>query len=852
MKERADETAVFLVPHTHWDREWYLTFEEYRFFLVECLDRVFQLLEEMPNFVFTLDGQVITVLDYLEVRPERRPLLEHYVREGRLKIGPWYVQPDEFLVSAEALIRNLLLGTSVAEEFGDVMRVGYLPDSFGHIAQLPQILKGFGIDTVFLWRGADLACDAAGGPEFCWQAPDGSEVRVHVFPAGYGAAKRLFQVTADLLRRLTSAKTGGVLLPVGGDHIAPQHDFAQALAQVAAQRAYAFCVATFDDYVEILRHVPRETLATIRGELRASRTWPILAGVLSSRMPLKQANFRAQALLERYVEPLAAAAQIAKGDNLRPWLRQAWQILLQNHAHDSICGTGIDSVHNEMFVRFYKAEALGGLIAQKALEALSEKSAEDTVVVFNPCPWPRRGEVQVLMPKDQVGVVLEDSAGDLKQLVSEGAVLVSKNLLEGVQHQEALCFTFRDEFPPCGCKVYRLKRSDRLLFTQGQGKVSVKENIIENEFYRLIMEKDGTFTLVDKELDAVFPELHIIEDEGDAGDEYNFSPPQHQVLIRSRGVSGEISLRSHKPWRGALRLEGALSVPTALNQTRTGRSTERVNLPFSLEVSLQAGLKRVDIALEIENLAQDHRLRVAFYTGILAERYFVEDSFCVIQRSTRLPDGVNWIEKPSPTQPQKAFVAVEDGSKGFALLNRGLPEYEVTPEGVIYLTLLRSVGWLSRDDLSTRRGHAGPPYPTPAAQCLGRHRFAYAIYTYRGSWPQSELLRVAQEFCFPPRAFFLKGQSIAPFHLLHLEPAQLVLSAFKPAEDGKAVVIRVYNPTGQEIMGQLKFGWKVEKVWAAELDERPSRELPVSQQNMVYLAFRPGEIRTLRMVGTLT
>lgn len=854
MKERADETAVFIVPHTHWDREWYLTFEEYRFFLVECLDRVFQLLEEMPHFVFTLDGQVIPVLDYLEVRPERRPLLEHYVREGRLKIGPWYVQPDEFLVSAEALIRNLLLGTSVAETFGDVMRVGYLPDSFGHIAQLPQILKGFGIDTVFLWRGADLACDAAGGSEFCWQAPDGSEVRVHVFPAGYGAAKRLSQVTADLLRQLTSAKTEVALVPVGGDHIAPQHDFAQALAQLAAQRAYAFRVATFDEYAEILRRVPRETLATIRGEFRASRTWPVLAGVLSSRMPLKQANFRAQGLLERYAEPLAAASFLAKGEGFHPHLRQAWSILLQNHAHDSICGTGVDQVHSEMLVRFHKAEALGRLIAQKALKVMARESAADTIVAFNPCPWPRRGEIRVLLPKNQAQAtaILEDSTGNLGPGVFEGTVLVSEDVLEGVKHQEAVCFTFWDELPPLGCKVYCLRISRDSPAFQKPKALRAEENVIENEFYKLNLEEDCTFTLVDKEWDLIFPGLHILEDEGDAGDEYNFSPPQNQLLVRLRELSGKIQVCLSKPWRGILRMEGVLPVPARLNEARTERSPERVNLPFVLEISLQAGVKRVDIVLEVENLALDHRLRVAFPTGIPVESCWVEDSFWVIQRATRLPDGADWTEKPSPTQPQKSFVAVEDGSKGFALLNLGLPEYEVTPEGVIYLTLLRSVGWLSRDDLSTRRGHAGPPYPTPAAQCLGRHRFAYAIYTYRSSWPQSELLRVAQEFCFPPRAFFLKGQSIVPFYLLHLEPTQLMLGAFKPAEDGKAVVIRVYNPTEQEIVGQLEFGWKVEKVWEAELDERPRRELLLTQRNMVRLAFRPGEIKTLRVVGTFT
>src|SRR5512140_1403397 len=136
-----------IVSHSHWDREWYKSFEQFRSMLVNMVDDLLDLLARDPAYVcFTLDGQTIVLDDYLAVRPEREPELRRLVREGRLMIGPWYVLPDEFLVSGEATVRNLLTGTHRARDFGAEMKVGYIPDSFGHIAMMPAVLRGFGID----------------------------------------------------------------------------------------------------------------------------------------------------------------------------------------------------------------------------------------------------------------------------------------------------------------------------------------------------------------------------------------------------------------------------------------------------------------------------------------------------------------------------------------------------------------------------------------------------------------------------------------------------------------------------------------------------------------------------------
>jgi len=176
---------VIIVSHTHWDRAWYVTFQEFRARLVRLVDRLLKILAEQSDYrVFMLDGQMAVLEDYLEVRPHRQNEIETLCKQGRLKIGPWYVLADEFLVSPESLIRNLMLGHRMGETFGGVSKIGYVPDGFGHISQLPQIFRGFGINNTIFWRGLGEEGEYL-GTEFLWKAPDGSAVTTIWMPFGY-------------------------------------------------------------------------------------------------------------------------------------------------------------------------------------------------------------------------------------------------------------------------------------------------------------------------------------------------------------------------------------------------------------------------------------------------------------------------------------------------------------------------------------------------------------------------------------------------------------------------------------------------------------------------------------------
>ena len=423
--------TLHIVPHTHWDREWHLTFQQFRIRLVHLMDRLLKVLRDDAAYRhFMLDGQAILLEDYLEIRPERAAEIDQLVRAGRLSIGPWYVLPDEFLVAPESLVRNLMLGDRICRRFGASMSVGYSPDPFGHIGQLPQIFGAFGIQTAAFRRGLDEE-----PAELWWDAPDGSRVLACYLRDSYDNAARLPTRDADFFVSVIRAirdslaphvASGHVLLLAGTDHQEPQPELPGLIAYANAGPLGEERLVhdSLSGYVAAVR----ETLETgmlpvVEGELRSPRRHHLLPGVLSTRMWIKQRNDAVETLLTRWTEPFAAWAELldpgapvttsqrAHLTGYEPLTRihrpgaliwHAWRLLLQNHPHDSICGCSVDQVHQEMALRFDQAEQIGEEITAQSLATIAgcvdttgcqspsgELQITQPVIVFNPTGGPR-------------------------------------------------------------------------------------------------------------------------------------------------------------------------------------------------------------------------------------------------------------------------------------------------------------------------------------------------------------------------------------------------------------------------------------------------------------------------------
>lgn len=321
--------VAVVVPHTHWDREWYAPFETMRFHLVRFLDELVDTLERDPALpAFLLDGQAVILDDYLEIRRSQRDRVGALVRSGRLRPGPFYVQPDEFHASGEALVRNLLIGCQVSREFGWVTREGYLPDTFGHVHQLPQILRGFGIEIFYAMRGLGLDIEETGS-EFWWEAPDGSRVLVEwlsesysnaavltadagVMPLHHGALVRYDSLT-ELLQRLGErSRTGVLLLLNGGDHLRVQHDVPEMVRSLDAAVGAQLRLGGLEEFHQLVdERPPPERVET--GEFRYGSRHDVFDGIGSTRTPMKRTAEQTEAHLVGVAERLDALASLADG-----------------------------------------------------------------------------------------------------------------------------------------------------------------------------------------------------------------------------------------------------------------------------------------------------------------------------------------------------------------------------------------------------------------------------------------------------------------------------------------------------------------------------------------------------------
>ena len=856
----SEDYQAIIVSHTHWDREWYLPYQRFRARLLHIMDEILEVLDKDEKFrSFTLDGQTAILEDYLEIKPERRKEIERLVKEGRLFVGPWYIQMDEFLEGDEALIRNLIIGLRMAKEHGGAMPVGYVPDSFGHIAQLPQLLRGFDIDSFIFTRGMGDEGEKL-KTEFIWRAPDGSEVLAVHLLKGYCNADlemaHLLGKSREKIREdpkealpmlewlkselLPKASTNYILLMNGCDHRSIQQEIPVIIERVNKLLGREVLMhGSLVDYVESIKRA-NVKLGLYQGELRGARYHAILAGVLSSRLYLKRENILAQTILQYYAEPLATYAWMLGYRYPSGLLLKAWKYLIQNQAHDTICCTCIDEIHRENVLRFLWVKQIAEAIIEDSLNFISKgvkttcKEAKAAVLVFNPLNWSRSEVVKARISKPTTRyfeIKAPDGQSMPYQIISADSSKIS------------LVFMAED-VPPCGYKTFAIVESEKP--PEFSFHLRCGENELENEILKVSIdpENGGSMSAVDKRSGRVYKNLNELEDEGDAGDEYYSFPTPPTVI--SKGVKASIEVIERGPVKATLKVKLDMLIPRELNE-KGDRRSDYVPCPIAMNISTYLKIPRIDISGEINNQAKDHKLRAIFPTNLRIEdgatKSFAHDQFHVTKRPIIPPKGENWIDHPPTTHPQRFFVDINNGATGLMVANKGLPEYEVRKQGClqILLTLLRCVGWLSRDE------KIGPIIPTPGAQCLGTNRFEYSIIPHDGDWLESRAYKEAYNFNMPLIAFETgvhEGNLPPERHFLEIYPDKLVLTAVKKSQDEDALVVRFYNISDEEISGRIKFFQAVEDLWISTLDEKSLAK--VEPENGFKIDIKPYKIVTLK------
>ncbi|NSW57736.1 MAG: alpha-mannosidase [Armatimonadetes bacterium] len=876
--------TLHVVSHTHWDREWYMPFEHHRLRLLALMDLLLEIFETEPDYRhFHTDGQMIPFEDYLEVRPHRQAELRAAAQAGKLSLGPWYVLQDEALTSAEANVRNMMYGLKLAREFGEPLMVGYLPDTFGHFSQMPQLLRGFGIDNAVFGRGvnrydAAKAADPDAEPgevgyksELIWRSPDGSEV-LGVFLANwYSNAMDIpadpHEAAAFLERARDAAQavatTPELLLMNGCDHTPTRRDVGRVIEAVRELLDDEIVHTSLAGYLKVLRTAVGD-LQAAEGELRSEYTngWGTLADTLSARLYQKQANWRCQQLLERWSEPLSAFAAVLGQRYPSDELWYAWATLMKNHPHDSICGCSCDEVHSEMDVRFDRVEQVGCALRDVAAQAIGDavddsKAPDDAarVLVFNPTSGARTEivTVDVEFPADQpcgrIAVVDENgtplAAKASQKEPSWGYKLPDDRFRTPYDCTRMACQVLVPDIPGVGYKSFYVRPLPEPATDPGP----VIGNVLENEYLRVELRENGILDITEKESGVSFAGLNVYEDGGDCGDEYIYRAPAKDTVIRT---DDPYSMRLLVPtdidgaefdaptlWEDGLgcraRVCGILTVPRSSD--RHERDEMGAPVLVTMHLALPHGARSLQVTVGIENHAQDHRLRALFPTGIETQWCYADSQFDIVRRSIQ-PSRV-W-QNPSNPQPQQAFVDITDGEKGLCIANRGLPSYEVLRDGsnTIAITLLRCVGEI---------GDWGK-FPTPNAQCTGTNHAEYAVIPHAGQIMDPEncqAARTAWEYANPAWATQVRHfkhphperwsrKLPATARLVSVEPSWLALSSIKLAEAGEGVIVRLYNPFDRPTEGALEALVPIRQAFLTNLAETRQIELACSGKRISF------------------
>lgn len=777
------KTTVHIISHSHWDREWYQSFESHRMKLIELVDNILDKAENDPEFGgFFLDGQVIAIDDYLEIRPEKRAQVEKCIREGKVQTGPWYILQDEFLTSGEACVRNLQVGMQEAEQYGAVGNVGYFPDAFGNAGQMPQVLKQAGMDAVVFGRGVKPIGpnnEVTGGQyestysEMMWASPDGTKLPGILFANWYnnGVEIPVDEAEAKVYwdKKLADARkfaaTHQLLMMNGCDHQPLQKNITEAIR--VARKLYPdveFIHSDFKKYVEAMEKEISENFSTVKGELTSQETdgrWT-LANTASSWIGLKQDNRAGETALERKAEPAAAMADVMGKAYPEDQMIYSWKKLMQNHPHDSICGCSVDEVNEEMKTRFAKSRQVADAIYDESVEYLTNKvntaalPGDGEKIPF--VVWNTSGETKSQVVEKELhlfrdynlfvwdgyeaaekvefpAMVLRDADGNVVPAkIADAGVAFGYDLPNDRFRQpymtKKVLVTFEAEVPALGYRTYYLETAEQ---AQDVDVVSADENVLENDAVKVVVNADGSYNLLDKKTGRMYENLGFYEDTGDMGNEYIYIQDSGKQVVSTKGMEAEISCVERNAFRTVVEICHKMMVPSGMGEellrqremcidpyTRVAnRSSELVEMDVKTVLTLEKSAKGLRVATTICNQAKDHRVRVILPTGLDTSMHMADSAFEVVRRNNRHND--TWTN-PCGCERQQCFVAMEDAKGGLLVANRGLYEYEILEDqgNAVAVTLLRCVAEM---------GDWGY-FPTPKAQQIGTFCLEFEVVPF--------------------------------------------------------------------------------------------------------------------------
>lgn len=883
---------IHVIPHSHWDREWYFTTSRSKVYLMKDLGDVLNTLENDPEFkYFMVDAQGSLLDDYIKWRPQDKERISKLVNDGRLVIGPWYTQTDQLVISGESIVRNMYYGMKRCESFGKYMNVGYVPDSFGQSGNMPQIYRQFGIEDTLFWRG--VSDDMVKHTDYNWRGDDGSVVFTTQIPFGYyigGNIPEEPEENEEFWQKECLEKAGGrsatrhIYFPNGFDQAPVRTNLPQLVKERNEKDPEnEYVISCIEDYIKDVKSENPE-LEEVQGELVIAKHMRIHKSIFSSRSDLKVMNTQIQNYVTNVMEPLLTISYNLGNEYPHEAVAEIWKLLFENAAHDSIGSCISDTANEDVYVRYKQARDIAVNLVElhsRLIATNVKNDADMTFTAINTLPQKRKDTVIVktYVPGGKFAII-DEKGNDV-----DYTIIKSRDLTDYVLSQTIMLDPSRKFYVPdqvlevtMAIKVNDVPALGYVQYSIDTQKDSHKETadkkVLENKYYTIEVEENGSLTIVDKANNVTYKNQGILVENGDDGDSFNYSPPRKDMEVFSNESKCTVKISGSDIYDQA-EIHFDMVVPADLDERAEGKVS--VTMLVDMTVALRKDSKVIDFNVKVDNKGLSHRLCVLFDSQIVSAFNYADQQFGLIKRpnyyekemklymesmnnKTEKKAGIQelanwandqstWQEPPISIEPTQSYVSLTDGKTGIAVIPQGVREYEVLDDSKIRLTLFRTYGFMGKENLIYRPGRASGEriIETPAAQLLKEMEFNFGFTSYAGDINDSDIDTLAKQYNTNLEVYtyaeFLNGRLIfsqreiegqnAKIHSLFETEGNLVVSAVKKAEEDDGYIIRLYNGKDhKDLDDKIKFNFDIKEAYYTNLKEEKTEEIKVENNTI--------------------
>ena len=883
---------IHVIPHSHWDREWYFTTSRSKVYLMKDLGDVLNTLENDPEFkYFMVDAQGSLLDDYIKWRPQDKERISKLVNDGRLVIGPWYTQTDQLVISGESIVRNMYYGMKRCESFGKYMNVGYVPDSFGQSGNMPQIYRQFGIEDTLFWRG--VSDDMVKHTDYNWRGDDGSVVFTTQIPFGYyigGNIPEEPEENEEFWQKECLEKAGGrsatrhIYFPNGFDQAPVRTNLPQLVKERNEKDPEnEYVISCIEDYIKDVKSENPE-LEEVQGELVIAKHMRIHKSIFSSRSDLKVMNTQIQNYVTNVIEPLLTISYNLGNEYPHEAVAEIWKLLFENAAHDSIGSCISDTANEDVYVRYKQARDIAVNLVElhsRLIATNVKNDADMTFTAINTLPQKRKDTVIVktYVPGGKFAIIDEKGndvdytiikSRDLTDYVLSQTIMLdpSRKFYVPDQVLEVTMAIKANDVPALGYVQYSIDTQ------KDSHKETADKKVLENKYYTIEVEENGSLTIVDKANNVTYKNQGILVENGDDGDSFNYSPPRKDMEVFSNESKCTVKISGSDIYDQA-EIHFDMVVPADLDERAEGKVS--VTMLVDMTVALRKDSKVIDFNVKVDNKGLSHRLCVLFDSQIVSAFNYADQQFGLIKRpnyyekemklymesmnnKTEKKAGIQelanwandqstWQEPPISIEPTQSYVSLTDGKTGIAVIPQGVREYEVLDDSKIRLTLFRTYGFMGKENLIYRPGRASGEriIETPAAQLLKEMEFNFGFTSYAGDINDSDIDTLAKQYNTNLEVYtyaeFLNGRLIfsqreiegqnAKIHSLFETEGNLVVSAVKKAEEDDGYIIRLYNGKDhKDLDDKIKFNFDIKEAYYTNLKEEKTEEIKVENNTI--------------------